>query len=278
VDTPADHRRTALVTGATAGLGAAFARRLAADGYDLVLVARDGERLATVGKELTHRYGVKAEVLPADLATEEGPEPVADRLRDPARPVHLVVNNAGIGLGRSFLRTDVEDEIRLLRLNVGAVMRLTHAALPLMTRRGCGAVINVSSVAGFGPIKAGSAYGASKAWVTNFSESMGQSVARYNVRVMALCPGFTRTEFHERAGIDTGGSPEWLWLDADNVVDAALEDLARGHLVSVPNWKYKAVAFGIRFTPHTLLAMIQQGVRRPGGPPRVDPRLYLREP
>jgi short-subunit dehydrogenase len=253
--------RTALVTGATAGIGAAFARRLAADGYDLVLVARDGERLAAQGKELTAAHGIRVEVLPADLSTEDGPGPVADRLADRERPVDLLVNNAGIGLRRSFTRTTVEDEARMLRLNIGAVMRLTHAALPAMTARGHGAVINVSSVAGFGPVQPGTTYAASKAWVTNFSESIGRAVARRGVRVMALCPGFTRTEFHERAGIDTAGSPEWMWLDADDVVRVALRDLGRGRLVSVPDWKYKAAALGIRYTPHGLLAALGRGTR-----------------
>jgi short-subunit dehydrogenase len=266
--TPTGHRRTALVTGATAGIGAAFARRLAADGYDLVLVARDGERLTTVGRELTDRHGMRVDVLPADLSTDDGPGPVADRLRDPERPIDLLVNNAGISLRRSFLGNTVDDEARMLHLNVGAVLRLTHAALPVMTARGHGAVINVSSIAGFGPVRPGSTYSASKAWVTNFSESMGLSAARRGVRVMALCPGFTRTEFHERAGIDTAGSPEWMWLDADDVVRVALRDLARGRLVSVPDWKYKAAAFGIRYTPHRLLAAMGRGtqgrIRRDG--------------
>jgi short-subunit dehydrogenase len=121
-----------------------------------------------------------------------------------------------------------------------------------MTARGHGAVINVSSVAGFGPVNPGSTYGASKAWVTNFSESVAQVTRPLGVRVMALCPGYTRTEFHERAGIDMGGSPEWLWLAADDVVSIALRDLSRGRLVSVPNWKYKAAAFGIRHLPHSI--------------------------
>lgn len=256
-----DHRRTALITGATAGIGAAFARHLAADGYDLVLVARDAERLGVFGKELAERHGIEVESLAADLSTDDGPGPVAGRLADADRPVHLLVNNAGIGLRQSFLRTTVEDEARMLRLNVGAVMRLTHAALPVMTKRGYGAVVNVSSVAGFGPVRAGSTYAASKAWVTNFSESIAQVAEAYNVRVMALCPGFTRTEFHQRAGIDTGGSPEWLWLDADDVVVAAMRDLGRGRLVSVPNWKYKAAAFGIRMTPHRLLTVLGRDAR-----------------
>jgi hypothetical protein len=256
-----DNRRTALVTGGTAGIGSAFARRLAADGYDLVLVARDGERLTTFGAELAGRHAIRVESVVADLSTDDGPEPLERRLRDPDRPVHLLVNNAGIGLKGSFLRNSVEDEARMLRLNIATVMRLTHAALPVMTGRGHGAVINVSSVAGFGPLAPGSTYGATKAWVTNFSESVGQGVARYGVRVMALCPGFTRTEFHERAGIDVGGSPEWLWLDADDVVNAAVRDLARGRSVSIPNWKYKAAAFGIRHTPHALLAAAGRGPR-----------------
>lgn len=259
-----EHRRTALITGATAGIGAAFARRLAADGYDLVLVARDEQRLTLAGKLLAERHGVQVQVLAADLATEAGTEPVAERLRDPHRPVDLLVNNAGIGLRRSFLSTDVADEARLVRLNITAVMLLTHAALPAMTARGHGAVVNVSSVAGFGPLSVGTTYSASKAWVTNFSESMGRLTTAYNVRVMALCPGFTRTEFHERAGIDTGGSPNWLWLDADDVVSCAIRDLGRGRLVSVPNWKYKAAALGIRFAPHSVLAAMGRQDRGAG--------------
>jgi short-subunit dehydrogenase len=253
--------RTALVTGATAGIGAAFTRRLAADGYDLILVARDAERLAAQGKELTAAHGVRVEVLAADLSTDDGPAPVADRLADPQRPVDLLVNNAGIGLRKSFTRTTVEDEARMLRLNIGAVMRLTHAALPAMMGRRHGAVVNVSSVAGFGPMQPGSTYSASKAWVTNFSESIGQYAARRGVHVMALCPGFTRTEFHERAGIETAGSPEWMWLDAEDVVRVAFRDLGRGRLVSVPNWKYKAAVLGIRYTPHTLLAAVGRRTR-----------------
>jgi short-subunit dehydrogenase len=261
VGTPTDHRRTALVTGATAGIGAAFSRRLAADGWDLVLVARDGARLAALGMELTDRHGVRVEPMSADLSTDDGPDPVAERLRDEERPVDLLVNNAGIGLRHSVLHSTVEDEARMLRLNVGAVMRLTHAAVQAMTERGYGAVVNVSSVAGFGPVQPGSTYSATKAWVTNFSESVGLATARRGVRVMALCPGFTRTEFQERAGIGTAGSPEWMWLEADDVVNVALRDLARGRLVSVPDWKYKAVAFGIRFTPHGLLAAMGRATR-----------------
>ncbi|MFY1674210.1 SDR family NAD(P)-dependent oxidoreductase [Plantactinospora sp. WMMB334] len=253
--------RRALVTGATAGIGAAFARRLAADGYDLVLVARDGERLAHRAAELAARHGTVVDVLPADLATEEGCGLVEKRLSDASEPIDLLVNSAGISLNRSFLHSTVEDESRLLRLNVHAVLRLTLAALPGMAERRHGAVINVSSVAGFGPVMPGSTYSASKAWVTNFSESVAQSVRPKGVRVMALCPGYTRTEFHDRAGIDMSKTPGWLWLRADDVVRDALRDLDRDRLVSVPDWKYKLAVFGMRHAPGRLWRAVARDAR-----------------
>ncbi|WP_422772625.1 SDR family NAD(P)-dependent oxidoreductase [Plantactinospora sp. WMMC1484] len=253
--------RRALVTGATAGIGAAFTRRLAADGYDLVLVARDGERLAHRAAELATRHGTVVDVMPADLATEEGCGLVEKRLSDVSEPIDLLVNSAGISLNRSFLHSTVQDESRLLRLNVHAVLRLTLAALPGMVQRRHGAVINVSSVAGFGPVMPGSTYSASKAWVTNFSESVAQSVRPKGVRVMALCPGYTRTEFHDRAGIDMSKTPGWLWLRADDVVRDALRDLDRDRLVSVPDWKYKLAVFGMRHAPGRLWRAVARDAR-----------------
>ncbi|PZM97289.1 MAG: short-chain dehydrogenase [Actinobacteria bacterium] len=252
-------RPLALVTGATAGIGAAFARRLAGDGCDLVLVARDAQRLATVAAELAAVHQVTVEPVSADLSTDDGCALVEERLR--TAPVDLLVNNAGFSLNRPFLRSTSTDEERLLRLNVHAVMRLTLAALPPMTERRHGAVINVSSVAGFAPVMPGSTYPASKAWVTNFSESVALSVRPFNVRVMALCPGYTRTEFHDRAGIDMSKLPRWLWLDADDVVAAALRDLDRGRLVSVPGWQYKVAVAGMRYLPRGLLRIIARDTR-----------------
>jgi short-subunit dehydrogenase len=243
---------TALVTGATAGLGAAFARSLAASGYDLVLVARDGQRLAATAAELAGSHGVTCTPLVADLGTTAGCELVEERLRDLEHPVDLLVNNAGISINGSFLRTDVRDEERLLDLNVRAVLRLTHAALPVMVARGRGEIVNVSSVSGFAAVMPGSTYPASKAWVTNFTESVGLAARRHGVRVLALCPGYTRTEFHERAGIDMSGTPNWMWLSADDVVRDALRDLRRGRLVSVPSLRYKAAVFGLKYTPSGL--------------------------
>ena len=249
------------MTGATAGIGAAFARRLAADGQHLVLVARDGQRLTDMAAELTERHNVVVQTLSADLGTDDGCAVVERRLADPLEPIDLLVNNAGISLARSFLQSTAEDEARLLRLNVHAVMRLTLAVLPTMTERRHGAVINVSSVAGFGPVMPGSTYSASKAWVTNFSESVGQATRQFGVRVMALCPGYTRTEFHQRAGINMSKMPEWLWLSADDVVADGLRDLGKGKFVSVPDWKYKAAVFGLRHAPRGLLRSIASDTR-----------------
>ncbi|SHN44136.1 SDR family NAD(P)-dependent oxidoreductase [Cryptosporangium aurantiacum] len=240
---------TALVTGATAGLGAAFARALATERRDLVLVARDGERLAATAKQLTEKYHVEVEVLPADLVSDEGCALVEARLADATRPVELLVNNAGIGLRSGFVSNTIDDEERMLRLNVRAVMRLTHAALPGMIERGHGDVLNVSSVAGFGPTAPGSTYSATKAWVTTFSESVHLTLKHQGVRVIALCPGFVRTEFHQRAEIPTSDIPDALWLDADAVVRDALVDLRRGRPTSVPSVRYKVLGGIVRYAP-----------------------------
>ena len=247
--------RTALVTGATSGIGAAFARRLAADGYDLVIVARDAQRLSDAAAALTQAHGVAVEALAADLTTDAGRESVAERLADPARPVELLVNNAGLSLNKPFLHSTVARESELLHLNVHAVMQLTLAALPPMVERGRGAVINVSSVAGFGAAMPGSTYPASKAWVTNFSESVALSVTPLGVRVMALCPGYVQTGMHARSGINMSKLPSRLWLDADSVVADGLRDLARGKVISVPDWKYKAAAFALRHLPRRFVRL-----------------------
>jgi hypothetical protein len=257
-------RRLAVVTGATAGIGAAFARRLATEGYGLLLVARDERRLASTAAGL----GGEVEVLPADLATDAGRATVEGHLRE--RTVELLVNNAGMSLNQSFVESTAEAEERLLALNVTAVMRLTHAALPGMVARGRGGILNVSSVAGFGVPMPGSTYSASKAWVTNFSESIGQSVRSRGVRVMALCPGYTRTEFHERAGINVSKTPEWMWLDADDVVRDGLRDLRRGKAVSVPDWKYKVATFGMRHLPRALTQRATRDVRGRIGRDKFD--------
>lgn len=241
---------TAFITGATAGIGAAFARRLASDGFDLVLLARDEKRLTDVAGALHDEYGVETEVLAADLGTDEG---IAAAERRVAQGVDLLVNNAGFGHRGAFLDVPIEDEITMLRVHCEAVLRLTSAALPGMIERGRGGVINVASVAAF---LARGTYSASKSWAVNFSQSVMQDLARRpdarNVYVMALCPGFVRTEFHERARMDVSGIPDRLWLDADRVVADALRDLRRGVQVSVPSLPYKAVVALTGLVPRNL--------------------------
>jgi short-subunit dehydrogenase len=252
-------RPVAVVTGGTSGIGAAFARRLAAEGYELVLVARDANHLRATADELHGRYGVPVAALPADLSTDAGCAAVEARLRED--PVAMLVNSAGRTLNRSFLKSTADDEERLLRLNVHAVMRLTGAALPGMVQRGRGDVVNVSSIAGFGAAMPGSTYSATKAWVTNFSDSIAQSVRPFGVRVVALCPGYTRTTFHDRAGINMSKLPTWMWLSADEVAREGLRDLRRGKVVSVPNWKYKTAAFAMRHLPRSLLQRASRDTR-----------------
>ncbi len=244
---------TALVTGATSGIGAAFADRLAATGWDLVLVARSVDRLDQTAADLSHRYGGAVQVLAADLADREQCARVEARLSDASAPVHLLVNNAGFGTNTTFASGDVDEEERQLDVLCRAVLRLTHAAISGprgMVARGSGGVVNISSVAGWVP---GGTYAAAKAWVTSFSEGVAAELTGTGVKVVAVCPGFTHTEFHQRAGMEVRSIPEWMWLTVDQVVSAGLRDLRDGRSVSVPTARYKVLATLARHAPRPLV-------------------------
>jgi short-subunit dehydrogenase len=246
---------TALVTGATAGIGLAFARELAARGDDVVLVARDRNRLDAVAGDLAARHGVRTEVLAADLTDPAAVQEVAARLSDPDRPVDLLVNSAGFSLRRPFLENPVEDEVRMFDLLCRAVLVLSHAAARSMVQRGSGAIVNVSSIAGYVPM---GTYSAAKSWVTVFSEGLARDLTGTGVTVTALCPGYTHTELHQRAGIKMGWLPERFWQDADTLVRHCLDDVAKGRVISISGMGYTALAGLIQLVPRPLL-------RRSGG-------------
>jgi len=201
---------------------------------------------------------VQVEVQAADLSTDEGCARVEWRCGE---GVDVLVNNAGLGTKGAFHGVDRDAEEHLLRLNIRSVMRLTHAALPPMVERGSGSIVNVSSVAGFAPGARAATYSASKAWVTNFSESLHLQYAGQGVTVLALAPGFTRTEFHSRAEMDISGIPERMWLDADDVVRTALADLDRGRSLSVPGAQYKAIVAATRLVPPSAQRAIVRALR-----------------
>lgn len=254
-------RPVALITGPTSGIGTGFARRFAMDGYDLVLVARDAARLERLAAELHDEAGAHVEVLPADLAEAADRAKVADRL---AAGVRVLVNNAGFGTSGEFWTSDFALMQAQLDVNVTAVMQLTHAALPAMLAAREGTVINVASVAGLLPGR-GSTYSASKAWVIAFSEGLANGLGGSGVGVHALCPGFVRTEFHERAGIDMSGTPSWYWLKVDDVVRETMADVAKNKVVIVPGLQYKVLTTGGRFVPRNLVRAMTKVVGKGRG-------------
>ncbi|MDW6060644.1 SDR family oxidoreductase [Streptomyces sp. FXJ1.4098] len=262
---------TALITGTTAGIGAAFASRLAADGHNLVLVARDEKRLREQAADLHDRHGVEADVLRADLSEDDGIAAVEARLGDRKHPIDLLVNNAGFGNKGRYLEVSLADELRMMKVHCEAVLRLTTAAAETMRARGRGGVINVASIAAFFPR---GTYGASKAWVVQFTQGAARDLASSGVRLMALCPGFVRTEFHARAGIKPDSVPSWMWLDADRLVTAALKDFARGKALSIPDPRYKAMTGLAKIAPRAAVSVVSSNV---GRPPKGQPKGQSKE-
>lgn len=221
----------------------------------MVLVARNRARLEESAADLERRYGITAEVLPADLTDDAAVAAVVERLSDAARPVGILVNNAGYGLLHNFESTPVEDEKRHLKLHAETAMVLTHAALQGMLERGGGRIINVASIAAFLPR---GTYAAAKAWLVSFSRWANLAYRKRGIKVTAVCPGFIHTEFHDRMGMDKSVVPSWTWLHADRVVREGLADNERGRAVSIPSRRYKLVAAVARIAPAKLVA----------GPPR----------
>ncbi|QAY72486.1 SDR family oxidoreductase [Agromyces protaetiae] len=254
--------RTALITGASSGLGVEFARQLAAKGADLVLVARDAESLERVADEVRAKTGRTVEVLAADLVDPADLARVTARVADAEHPIDLLVNNAGFGLPLDFAANDIEDEARHLALHVEVPMRLSHAALQGMLARGSGKIVNVASVAGFIPR---STYGACKGWLISFSRWANGRYRGEGVTTTAVCPGFTHTDFHARMGLPKGqeGIKPFMWLDARTVVSQGLRDAARGKAVSVPSLRYKTLVGLSRLAPPSLAARVgEQGRSR----------------
>ncbi|GGG21319.1 putative short chain dehydrogenase/reductase [Rhodococcoides trifolii] len=241
-------RPVALVTGPTSGIGTGFARRLAARGYDMVLVARDSARLDAVAAELKSDYGAESEIMVADLAVESDRIRVAARLE---RGVEFLVNNAGFGTSGEFWTAEPALLQSQLDVNVTAVMHLTRAALPSMVAAAKGYVVNVASVAGLLSGR-GSTYSASKAYVISLTEGLAGGLAGTGVQVQALCPGFVRTEFHERAGIEMSSMPGFMYLDVEQVVGASLSDLEKGKVLSVPGVQYKSLTTVSRLVPRNI--------------------------
>lgn len=242
--------RTAVVTGASSGIGAAYARRLAAGGYDLILVARRKDRLVTLAEELNSSHGVTAEVLAADLSEDTGLRMVEERIAR-TEDLEFLVNNAGFGTRGLFFQAPLEEQDRMHRLHVLATVRLSHAALTRMVGRGRGNLVNVSSVAGFGQSPGNASYCATKAWMNSFTEGLFLDLAAAGspVRVQALCPGYTLSEFHDVSGIGREHVPARWWMTAEDVVESSLRGLEDGSLIVVPGRRYKFYASLLRALP-----------------------------
>jgi short-subunit dehydrogenase len=249
-------KKWALVTGATAGIGESFTRLLAAKGFNLVLVARDEARLHERAAGLKENFGAESVVIVADLATEAGCAKVEDYIR--ANEIEVLINNAGFGINKAFTMSDLAKEEEVLKVLVRTPMRLMHVALPAMKERNSGVVINVSSVASF---IAGGAYSASKAYLTVLSESLSTELSATNIKVSALCPGFTRTEFHQRGRMKMAGLPNFMWLNSDVLVAKAWKDAVSGKPVSIPGWQYKTLMGVISLLPRSIVRRLGMNLR-----------------
>lgn len=247
----------ALVTGATSGIGESFTRLLADNNYNIVLVARDVSRLQERASGLEVQYKVQTHIIQADLSTDAGCAAVEQYIAN--NQIEVLINNAGFGINKAFTMSELVAEQRLLDVLVATPMRFMHVALPLMKQRNKGVVINVSSVAGY---IAGGTYSAAKSYLTVLTESLHTELAGTDVKISALCPGFTRTEFHQRGRMSMKGLPNFMWLDSDALVSKAWSDALKGKAVSIPGWQYKLLVFVIQGLPRTIVRKVGMSMRK----------------
>ena len=244
------------MTGATAGIGESFSRLLAANNYNIVLVARDLPRLQERATALEAKFGISTHVIQADLATDDGCLKVEKYIAE--NQIDVLINNAGFGTNKAFTMSAMEVEQQLLDVLVRTPMRLMHVALPLMKARNNGVIINVSSVAGY---IAGGTYSAAKSYLTVLSESLNTELSATNVKVSALCPGFTRTEFHQRGKMSMTGLPNFLWLNSDRLVEQSWRDALKGKAVSIPGWQYKLLVLIVETMPRSIVRKVGMNMR-----------------
>ena len=247
----------ALVTGATAGIGESFTQLLASKGYNVALVARDEVRLHERAAGLREKYGVQTFVLPADLSTNEGCAAVEDYIK--TYEIEVLINNAGFGINKAFSASQIDAEQQMFDVLVRTPMRLMHTIIPGMKERKSGIIINNSSVASF---IAGGTYSAAKSYLTVLSESMNTELASSGVKVSALCPGFTRTEFHQRGKMKMSGLPDFMWLNSDKLVEQSWKDAQANKPVSIPGWQYKLLVAAISIAPRKFVRNIGMNIRK----------------
>jgi len=246
----------ALVTGATAGIGESFTRLLAENNYNIVLVARDLPRMQERARDLESKYKVSTHVIQADLATDAGCAAVESYIA--SNQIDVLINNAGFGINKAFTMSALDAEQQMMDVLVRTPMRLMHVALPGMKERNKGVIINVSSVAGF---IAGGTYSASKSYLTVLTESLYTELAGTNLKISALCPGFTRTEFHQRGRMSMKGLPNFMWLNSDQLVAKAWSDALKGEPVSIPGWQYKLLVFVVQTLPRSVVRKVGMNLR-----------------
>ena len=246
----------ALVTGATSGIGESFTRLLAENNYNIVLVARDLPRLQERARGLQEKFNVETHIIQADLATDAGCSAAEQYIAK--NQIDVLINNAGFGLNKAFTMSELNAEQQMFDVLIRTPMRLMHTALPGMKERNKGVIINVSSVAGF---IAGGTYSASKAYLTVLSESLHTELAGTNIRISALCPGFTRTEFHQRGRMSMKGLPNFMWLDSDKLVAQSWSDALKGKAVSIPGWQYQLLVFVIHSLPRSIIRKVGMNLR-----------------